>query len=183
MNYIDYLFVFFVFSIFATTVILLQRMQINNEQKKELARLKEANEKLEIELKLKNRDTILPIRLQAYERLILLLERLNPQSMIFRVQKPGMNVLLLQTTLLQNVRQEFEHNLAQQLYVSQEAWAMVKTAKEDLVKLINTAAAKVQPEEEATALSKEIIMLQAERTNQTFDSAVIMLKKEIYKTF
>lgn len=183
MNYIDYLFVFLMFALFAATILLFQRVQLKNDQAKELEKIKEENKKLENELKLKNKDLIIPIRLQAYERMMLLLERLNPNSMIFRVQLPGMNCLSLQTALLQTVRQEFEHNLAQQLYVSPEAWAMVKTAKEDLVKLINTAAARVQPEDDATLLSREIITLQAEKAKQTSDTALNLLKKELQKLF
>lgn len=183
MNYIDYLFVFGMFALFAATVVFLQRMQLKNDQKKELDKLREEKKKLENELIMKNKDLIIPMRMQAYERMLLLMERLNPQSMIFRIQKPGMNCLILQSTLLNTIRQEFEHNLAQQLYISPEAWSMVKTAKEDLVKLVNTAAAKVQPEQEATILSKEIITLQSERAKQTTDAAINMMKKEIQKIF
>lgn len=183
MSYIDYLFDFGMFVLFAGTVIYLQKMQINKEQQRELEKLKAENNRLEKELQLKNKDLILPIRLQAYERMMLFLERINPQSMIFRIQKPGMNSLILQTSLLQTIRQEFEHNLAQQLYISAEAWAMVKTAKEDTVKLINTAAASVQPEDDATILSKEIITIQSERNKSTSESALSMLKKEIHKIF
>ena len=183
MTYIDYIFVFLMFALFAVSMYFMQRMQIKNEQQKEIDRLKEEKQKLEARNKLKDKDLIIPMRMQAYERMMLLMERLNPQSMIFRVQKPGMSCLLLQTTLLQSIRMEYEHNLAQQLYISPEAWAMVKTAKEDLVKLINTAAAKVQPEAPATDLSKEIFTLQSEKTKLPIDAAINVMKKEIQKLF
>ncbi|MBN2746714.1 MAG: hypothetical protein JXR34_08300 [Bacteroidales bacterium] len=183
MSYLDYIFVVMVFLIFGAVIVLVQRMKIKTDLEKEIEKLKEEKLKLENELAIRNRDQIIPVRLQAYERLVLLLERLNPHSMIFRVMKPGMNSLALQTMLLQNIRQEYEHNLAQQIYVSAEAWSMLKTAKEDLIKLINTAASKVQPQSEASALSKEIITLQADKTAQASNAAISMLKKEIHKLF
>lgn len=183
MNYIDYIFVFLMFALFAATILFFLKIQSKQQQSKELDSLREVNKKLENELKLKNKDLIIPMRLQAYERMMLLLERLNPHSMIFRIQKPGMSAVTFQTLLLQTIRQEFEHNLAQQLYISPEAWAMVKTAKEDLIKLINTAASNVQPDADATQLSKAIISLQAEKSKQTSDSAILMMKKEIQKLF
>jgi cbb3-type cytochrome oxidase subunit 3 len=183
MNYVDYLFVFFMFLLFAASFYFMQRAQIKNEQQKEIDRLTEEKQKLENRLKLKDKDLIIPMRMQAYERLMLLMERINPQSMIFRIQKPGMNALQLQTQLLQSIRAEFEHNLAQQLYITPEAWAMVKNAKENLTQLINTAASKVQPESQATELSKEIFALQSAQQKTPIDSAILVMKNEIQKMF
>jgi hypothetical protein len=82
-----------------------------------------------LELMLNNQKVTLPLRLQAYERLTLFLERISPESLIVRVNKAGMSAQKLQTALLESIRAEWEHNLSQQLYVSHEAWELVKNAK------------------------------------------------------
>lgn len=99
----------------------------------------------------------LPLRIQAYERLVLLLERISPESLLLRVQTPQMTAAQLHQELLITVRAEFEHNLSQQIYVSQQAWVAVKLAKDSLVKTINESAGKIAAVAPATALSEEII--------------------------
>ena len=182
MTYADYLFVFGIFLVFALTVWFQQKAFFDRRREEEKAELEKEVERLKAALKQKDKELITPVRLQAYERAVLLLERISPQSLIFRVQRPGQNVLQLQTTLLQTIRDEFEHNLSQQLYISKEAWAMVKTAKEEMVKMINTAAAKVQPEQPGTELSKAVFNDMASK-KLTTESAVAVLKNEIQKLF
>ncbi|MEA3505162.1 MAG: hypothetical protein U9R32_08195, partial [Bacteroidota bacterium] len=117
-----------------------------------------SREKL-IDLKAQNNKTIVPIRLQAYERMILLLERISPSSMIFRVITPTMSATDLHSALLVDIRNEFEHNLSQQLYISKQAWINIKNAREELVRIINTAATQLQQEASAQELSTEIFAL------------------------
>ncbi len=131
------------------------------------------------QLKQEDKKLITPIRLQAYERLALYLERISPQSLVFRNQKPGQTAYQLQSTLLQNIRDEFEHNLSQQLYVSSEVWSMIKTSKEEIVRLVNTAATNVQANEQAFELSKRIFEATAGEEKLPTDKALEMLKKEI----
>ena len=121
----------------------------------------------------------LPIRLQAYERLILLLERISPESIIVRVNKKGMLASDLQAVLLGNIRAEWEHNLSQQLYVSHEAWEMVRNAKENIVKLINISADRVNPNELVIVLSQKILEIMVELDTNPVSYAVDFLKKEV----
>ena len=98
-----------------------------------------------------------PVRLQAFERLVLLMERLAPNNLIYRIKQPGMSAQELHVSLLQEIRREFDHNLSQQLYVSNDAWEQVVNAKEELKKTINLSMGDVD-KETATAmdLSKAI---------------------------
>ncbi len=80
-----------------------------------------------------------PVKLQAYERLILFLERIAPNSILMRVSRSGITATQLHSDLLATVRAEFEHNLSQQLYVSDAAWQEVKDAKESMIKLFHLA--------------------------------------------
>jgi hypothetical protein len=89
------------------------------------------------ELKMGNKELITPVRLQAYERVVLFLERITPNSLVMRVYKNGMSAKLMQAELIKSIRSEYEHNMSQQVYMSNQAWEVVKTAKEETVKLIN----------------------------------------------
>ncbi len=81
----------------------------------------------------------LPLKLQAYERLVLFLERIAPNSILVRVHRGGMSAQQLQSDLVSTIRAEFEHNLSQQIYVSENAWDEVKNAKEDMIRIVNNA--------------------------------------------
>jgi hypothetical protein len=120
----------------------------------------------------------LPLRLQAYERLALLLERIKPESMVMRVTRPGMTTLELEKILLENVREEFEHNLSQQIYVSPEAWYMVVSARQTMIQLITSTAEENNPDglyvEYATDLLKEFATI----NDDTISNALKYLQKE-----
>ncbi len=128
-------------------------------------------------------DFITPIKLSAYERLILFLERISPESMILRIQRPGMNNIELQTALLNTIRQEYEHNLSQQLYVSDQASAMVKNAKESLVQLINVVAANVDPAGNSTELALKAIETYYSVEEPPLQVGIQFLKTEVRSYF
>ena len=111
------------------------------------------------ELRVKYSEETLPLRLQAYERIILFLERIKPESMVMRMAKVNMTTLDLQRALLQNIREEYEHNLSQQIYVSAEAWAMVVAARQSIIQLVSSSAEEEKPDapymEYATSLLEE----------------------------
>lgn len=125
---------------------------------------------------------ILPIRFTAYERLVLFLERITPDSLVIRTQGECATVIQYHSYLLSNIRAEFEHNVAQQVYVSDEAWTMVKNAKENTVQLINACAAQVDPQAPAIELAK-IILAMAEQTPSLPTTVGINYLKSELKTF
>jgi hypothetical protein len=97
------------------------------------------------------------LQLQAYERLILLMERINPTELVLRHHNRAGTVADLHLLLLNTVRDETAHNCTQQLYVSNEAWAQVMAARNTITNLINQSAAALQPGDPAIALSKKIL--------------------------
>jgi hypothetical protein len=123
----------------------------------------------------------LPIRLQAYERIILLLERISPGSLISRLHKPGAPAREFQRLLVQNIRDEFNHNLSQQLYVSVPAWEMVKSAKEEMLSQVNMAAAKL--DENATSEDLSNKLLEVSMDKLATRKAIDFLKSEAAKVF
>ncbi|MGD9976566.1 MAG: hypothetical protein AB7S54_01360 [Bacteroidales bacterium] len=143
------------------------------------AMIKNETNRRKSELMFNNIKITLPLRLQAYERLILFLERVSPESIIVRVNKKGMLASDLQAALLGNIRAEWEHNLSQQLYVSNDAWEMVKNAKENIIKLINISSDRVNPNETSLVLSQKILETMVEMETNPISYAVDFLKREV----
>ncbi len=125
---------------------------------------------------------ILPIRLQAYERIIIFLERINPNSSLQRLRRTGMSSSDLQLALVANIRSEFEHNMAQQLYLSEDAWQIVKTVKEEMIKLYNLVGANLPQEATELDYSRAILdyLLNSEKDIPT-DVAIKFLKGDAAK--
>jgi hypothetical protein len=121
--------------------------------------------------------------LQAYERVVLLLERISPESLIMRTQKSSMSSKQFQSLLISSIRAEFEHNLSQQIYISQNSWEAVKNAKESIIKLINVAAARLKPEATSAELGKTILEMYVSIEIQPVTSAIKIVKDEISSEF
>lgn len=126
----------------------------------------------------------LPIRLQAYERMTLFLERISPNNLIARINKSDMTAHELHLALLQNIRLEYEHNLTQQLYISPDSWMMIVQVKEEIISIINRVALDVPPQAESKDLSRKIIeyFINSEQTIPT-QKALNTLKLEVTKIF
>lgn len=139
--------------------------------------------KMESERKANAGKTLMPLRFQAYERMSLFLERINPPNLLTRVMKPKINVGTLHASLLATIRDEYEHNMSQQLYISDTAWELVKAAKEDVVRLVNSAAAKFVPEDDASEFAQEIITNGFNNKNNPIDKALVALKEDIRENF
>ena len=99
----------------------------------------------------------LPLQLQAYERLTLLSERISLPNLINRTNQPGMTARDLQMLLTQSIKQEFEHNVTQQIYVTTEAWDAVRNLKEQNIHIINQVASFLPPDASGTDLSKYLL--------------------------
>lgn len=138
----------------------------------------------ELETRASHYKDSLPIRLGAYERLTILLERISPTNLLQRVNKPGMTALDLQKALISNIRLEFEHNLSQQIYVSGETWIMIVQVKEELVGIINKVAGEVSKEASGKDLSRAILeyFINNDRVMPT-QKALDTLKAEVKKIY
>ncbi|MEO9532673.1 MAG: hypothetical protein ABJG68_16720 [Crocinitomicaceae bacterium] len=121
------------------------------------------------------------MQVDAVQRLVLFLERIAPNNMIMRLNNPGLPAGAFQAKLLETVRQEFEHNLAQQIYISPEAWRVTKNSKEEVLKIINMAATKMEPTAMANDLSRGIFEITAQLEYQPTDGAIAFLKDELNK--
>lgn len=128
-------------------------------------------------------ETILPNRLQAYERMCLFLERITPQNMLLRLNQPGISARDFHRILLDEIRNEYNHNVSQQIYMSESVWNMVKNAKEDLVIQINEASSQLGPEATSLDLAKKIFEMAMNKQIDPMGHALSELKKEIQQIF
>jgi hypothetical protein len=150
--------------------IVLQKMLKNDEMRQNFI------------LKKGTRQTTVTMRLQAYERLILFLERISPDSLVLRIHQQNFNNQDFHILLLAAVREEFEHNLSQQLYVENDTWETVKAAKESVVMHINESAAKSNVENPSIELARLIVENYAtEGKTNLISAAINMLKNEAKK--
>jgi hypothetical protein len=97
------------------------------------------------------------LRLQAYERLVLLTERISLPNLIGRLNQPGLSSMEMKIILTENIKHEFEYNSTQQLYVSQVSWDAVRNLKEQNIMIINQVAASMLPTASASELNKKIL--------------------------
>ena len=123
-------------------------------------------------LRKENNTVTTPLRLQAYERLVLFLERISMDKLVLRVNKPGMSAKLLKAELLRTIQQEFDHNLTQQLYISNTSWDTVKKAKDEYLKVVNLAGSQMKPDSNSLNLAQKIfeIMTKLEKSPSNSNS-------------
>ena len=153
---------------------LLVRRYFDNQQKGQLLQMKidERRETLKV---------VTPIRLQAYERMALFLERISPESLVMRCYQPGMDLKLLQGVMTKNIRDEWEHNLSQQVYLDPATWARIREAKDEMVNLVNSSAVTLTDTNDPTRLAASIFASAAKHLPT--DKALEELHKEINELF
>ena len=134
-------------------------------------------------MRMQNQQTITPIRLQAYERMVLFLERISITQLVSRVHKSGMSARLLQSELVKTIRNEYDHNLSQQVYITQQTWNSIKTAKEETIRAINIASTKVSDDAAGLDLVNVLFDLVTKVEKLPTDIALEQLKLEAKQTF
>ncbi|NDP20757.1 MAG: hypothetical protein GZ091_06725 [Paludibacter sp.] len=145
--------------------------------------LRNEEKRRNFELHKSNLSTLTPIRLRAYERLMLVLERTSPNTLILNTIKPEMTNMELHTLLLNNIRHEYAHNISQQIYVSDETWNYIRSAQESLLRLINTCASQCNPKEPASILAERIIQVYGASDQTPTELAINKLKSEVRNYF
>lgn len=168
--------------VFATAFFLVTRFLDSDRKRREIESETIQKQKL-LELKQSKSKIVTPIRLQAYERIILFLERISPNSLLLRQSRMGVSAKHLQVKLIQSVREEFEHNLSQQLYISPEAWNATCKAKDEIIRLINSAAMSLDDKASSHDLNNKILELSVAFKDLPTKAPIELLKKEIKDIF
>jgi len=151
----------------------MQYSQFRNEERKRSWELKRDTQRV-----------ISPIRLRAYERLALLLERTKPEHMLMELRKNNPDALTdwtvgqVQQYLLQTIRAEFDHNQSQQVYVSDEVWDMIISARDQMGSFIIAISAQLPPNANAQAYATMLMTAYASNGLTPTDKALEMLKDE-----
>ena len=149
--------------------------------------LKRQNEKevrhLQIELRKERQNFFLPSRVESYQRAVLLMERINPNSLIMRIHNPGLSAKAFQADLLKAIRDEYDHNVAQQIFITIPAWEMVKKSKEETIKIINLAGNQMGSIASSTDLASKIFEIIGEVGVIPTEITVDFLKKELQELF
>lgn len=127
--------------------------------------------------KLEKTKITLPLRLQAYERLTLLCERIDLPDLILRLKTPGTTANALRSALLIAIQQEYEHNLTQQLYVTEELWKILIAAKSRTMDLITLASDGLDNNSTADEYARQLIQLASSE-----DSLPSQIAKRAIKT-
>ncbi len=169
------LYIVFVIAIIATVIIIV--VTLFNKW------LKQKERAWAFVLKQDNNKAMAPLRISAYERLVVMLERISPQSLVMRHSMNSSNATYLQMELIKSLREEFEHNISLQMYVSADTWEKIKRAKEETSELIKVAFTRVKHDGSAMELSREILQLEATVGNSAIREAILGIRIEMTKYF
>lgn len=130
------------------------------------------------EIRVKFSEETLPLRLQAYERLVLFLERIKPESLVMRTAQNGMSTAALQRGMIENMREEFEHNLSQQIYVSAEAWAMLVAARQSMMQLISSMSDEHHADAPYMEYATDLLGEFAQSSDDPIRAAIMFIQQE-----
>lgn len=119
----------------------------------------------------------LPLRLQAYERMALFLERINPAKILIRITPISTDKIDYQNFVIEHIEQEFEHNLTQQIYISDECWTVILTAKNATIQMIRKAA--LNPEVDNANKLREAVLNDLLDKQSPSNNALAYIKKEV----
>lgn len=137
----------------------------------------------QLEMKKEREKHFLPLRVEAYQRFVLLMERISPNNLVMRKHNPGMPAKAQQQTFLEEIRKEFDHNIAQQIFISPECWRTVKEAKEETIKIFNIAGSNLPATANGMDYAQKIFEVTAELKNLPTEIATENLKKEMQRLF
>lgn len=122
---------------------------------------------------------ILPLKLQAYERMTLFIDRINPSNLLLRLHQPGMTAQEIQSIIISEVRAEYQHNISQQLYLSTNSWNIINRVKEDTISIVKHSVTNLHPQASAIELSKIIFAKLEELEENPYDLALQVMRNEI----
>jgi len=136
-----------------------------------------------MELKKENSNTLIPLKLQAYERLTIYLDRISPDTLVLRMADPQMNATQFKHLLIKTINDEFTHNVSQQIYVSTQAWKIVKAVREQVILAVENSYKDMKETSKSTDLGKAILQDMMVRKDNPCYVAIEFLKKEIELVF
>ncbi|MBB5638692.1 hypothetical protein HDF26_004909 [Pedobacter cryoconitis] len=126
---------------------------------------------------------LLPLRLQAQERMIVFVERLNPVNLFVRLHQHGISAKELQAVILNEIRSEYQHNVTQQLYISTVSWNVIRKLKEDTIAMLNNAVAGLPADASGVELSRKVLEHMAGIADNPYELTLELIQKDIHQLF
>ena len=147
--------------------------------------LDEQRNKRNYELKKQSMELLTPVKLQAYERLTILLDRISPDHLILRLTQanPKESATEFKHRLIHQINEEYNHNVSQQVYVSDQAWKLVTTIKEKLLTQIDNCYRDMPEQAKGTDLGKSVLESMMQNQGNICQEGIAFLKKEISIVF
>lgn len=127
--------------------------------------------------------SVTPLRMQAYERLSLLIERLSLPGLLMRTASDGMHANTLKIALMMTVQQEFEHNISQQIYVSEKLWEIIKATRDDLIQFLDLVSDKLPKDATAKSYRDALMGYHQQRDYDPVATAQMAIRKEATSLF
>lgn len=187
MNTLIHLFQFLIPALVLFGVVYMMLWQFTRQQNKQFELMKSYQELLretmQADHKEKTQKEMIRLQLQAYERMVLFLERIHLPNLITRVIVPSQSARQFQASLLKQIREEYEHNLSQQLYISNEAWELIKSGKEEVVRVVNIYGSQSKEGADASSLAKDILGAGMDHKTDPIEKALLKLKEEVKSKF
>jgi hypothetical protein len=125
----------------------------------------------------------LPLRLQAYERIVLLIERINPENLLIRLSATEYTAAQLQSIIITEVRSEYQHNITQQIYVTSRAWGIAKRVKDDTLSLVSGAMKTLPENATGLDLSRTILITLSQIENNPYEIGAELIRKDLEDLF
>lgn len=168
LNFIAIVLFIAVFAVAAYFIFSLTKQYFNNRHQAQL-----------IDLQQQRAQPTLPLRLQACERLILLCERISIPNLISRLRTEGASVNDLRLAMIIAIQQEFEHNITQQLYVSENLWNIIIIARNNTADIVNMVAQKVDAQADSSVLINELFKFLGEQSSDSIAKAQAAIRQEV----
>ncbi len=149
------------------TVFYMFKTYMENEQRKNA-----------IQMRKENKSMSFPFKMQAYERLALFCERISLSNLMLRIRDEKMSAADLKLAMMVAIQQEYEHNISQQVYVSEDLWKIIMFAKNDTINIINLVSKTVDENASSLELSKSIFNYLNEVKNTSLDTARSAISQE-----
>ncbi len=130
-----------------------------------------------------DKSSLLNLRLQAHERMIIFVDRINPSNLLLRLHQQGIEVGALQVIAINEIKTEFQHNITQQLYIEATTWNVVRKLKDDTIAMVNNAVKNLPAEASGRELSKKVLNYMSEIEENPYELAIGLIKQDIHKLF
>jgi hypothetical protein len=137
----------------------------------------------EQKIRQERQNAITPLRMQAYERLSILVERLSLSGLVLRNRNDEMKAVTFKIALLMAIQQEFEHNISQQIYVSDKLWQILEATRDDLIQFIQLVSEKIPKGATSMQLAEALMAYQEQRESNPIATAQMAIRKEATTLF